>query len=98
MNISDVHLMYEYNYWASGKILAAAAKVTKEQFLAPGEYPFGGLRGTLVHIIDAEYGWRGLFEENKFGDEIKPEEFPDLAFSPNAFTWKKKPCAPISTG
>jgi uncharacterized damage-inducible protein DinB len=79
MNISNVHLMFEYNYWASGKILAAAAKVTEEQFLAPGDYPFGGLRGTLVHIIDAEYGWRGLFENNKFNEEINPEEFPDLA-------------------
>ena len=79
MHISNVHLMYEYNYWASGRILAAAAKVAQEQFLAPGDYPFGGLRGTLVHIIDAEYGWRGLFEENKFGEEIKPEEFSDVA-------------------
>ncbi len=78
MNIQDIQLIYEYNYWASGKILAASAKVTGEQFLASAEFPFGGLRGTLVHILDAEYGWRGLFEENKFGEEIKPEEFPDL--------------------
>lgn len=78
MNIQDIQLVYEYNYWASGKILAASAKVTAEQFLAPAEFPFGGLRGTLVHIVDAEYGWRGLFEENKFGEEIMAEEFPDL--------------------
>ncbi len=78
MNIQDIQLVYEYNYWASGKILVASAKVTVEQFLAPAEFPFGGLRGTLVHIVDAEYGWRGLFEENKFGEEIKAEEFPDL--------------------
>ena len=78
MNIQNIHLMYNYNYWASGKILSAAINVTQEQFLAAGEFPYGGLRGTLVHIIDAEYGWRGLFEENKFSEEIKPEEFPDL--------------------
>jgi len=78
MNIQDIQLVYDYNYWASGKILAASTKVTPEQFLAPAEFPFGGLRGTLVHIVDAEYGWRGLFEENKFGEEIKAEEFPDL--------------------
>ncbi len=78
MNIQNIYLMYEYNYWANGKILAAAAKVTEEQFLAPAEFPYGSLRGTLVHIIDAEYGWRGLFEENKFGEEIKVEDFPDL--------------------
>ncbi len=79
MNIQNIYLMFEYNYWASGRILATAAKVPQEQFLAPGEYPFGGLRGTLVHIIDAEFGWRGLFENNKFNEEVKPEEFPDRA-------------------
>lgn len=78
MNIKTIQLMYEYNYWASGKILSAAAKVTEAQFLAPGVYPFGGLRGTLVHIIDAEYGWRGLFEFDAFSEDIKPEDFPDI--------------------
>ena len=66
MNIQDIHLIYNYNYWANGKILTAAAKVTEEQFLAPAEFPFGGLRGTLVHIIDAEYGWRDLFRTQLF--------------------------------
>lgn len=31
MNIQNIHLMYEYNYWANGKILSAAAKITEEQ-------------------------------------------------------------------
>lgn len=78
MNAQNVHLMYEYNYWASGKILSAATKITQEQFLASGEFPYGCLRGTLVHILDAEYGWRGLFENNKFNEDLKPEEFPDI--------------------
>jgi uncharacterized damage-inducible protein DinB len=78
MNIQNIQLMYEYNYWASGKILAAAKKVTEEQFLAPGEYPFGGLRGTLTHIVDAEWGWRTLFETNAFSADLKAEDFPDL--------------------
>jgi uncharacterized damage-inducible protein DinB len=78
MNIQNIHLMYEYNYWASGRILSAAAKVTEAQLLASAEFPYGGLRGTLVHIIDAEYGWRGLFENNKFNGDLNPEDFPDL--------------------
>ncbi|MEW6400873.1 MAG: DinB family protein [Chloroflexota bacterium] len=76
MNLQNILLLYEYNYWATGQILAAAAKVTEEQFLAPGDFPFGGLRGTLVHIIDAEYGWRWLFERNAFTDDLKADEFP----------------------
>lgn len=78
MKIQNIHLMYQYNYWASGRILSAAKDITPEQLLAPGEFPYGNLRATLVHIVDAEHGWRGLFEENKFGDEIKPEEFTDV--------------------
>ena len=31
MNIQDIQLIYNYNYRVNGKILAASAKVTKEQ-------------------------------------------------------------------
>ena len=78
MNIQDIHLIYNYNYWATGKILDASKRVTKEQFLAPAAFPFGGLRGTLVHILDAEYGWRGLFENKSFNADLKPDDFPTV--------------------
>ena len=78
MNIQNIHLMFEYNYWANGRIFGAAKHISPEQLLAPAEFPYGDLRATLVHIIDAEYGWRGLFENDKFNDEIKPEEFADV--------------------
>jgi uncharacterized damage-inducible protein DinB len=76
MDIQDMQLIYDYNYWANGKILAASAKVTEEQFLAPAEFPRGGLRETLLHIVDAEYGWRGFFEANTFSEDLKAEDFP----------------------
>ena len=66
MNVQDIHLMYNYNYWATGKILEASNKVTEKQFLAPASFPFGGLRWTLVHILDAEFRWRRLFEIHAF--------------------------------
>jgi uncharacterized damage-inducible protein DinB len=78
MNLQDIHLIYNYNYWANGKILEASKKVTEEQFLASASFPFGGLRGTLVHILDAEYGWRGLFENNSFNEDLKPDDFPTV--------------------
>lgn len=62
MNLPDILFLYEYNYWANKKILAASAGVTQEQFTAPANFPFGGLRGTLVHLVDAERIWRVLFE------------------------------------
>jgi uncharacterized damage-inducible protein DinB len=44
--------------------------VTKEQFIAPASFPFGGLHGTLLHILDAEYGWRTFFETNSFVEDL----------------------------
>jgi len=90
MNIQDIQFIYEYNYWASGKILTSASKVTQEQFLASASFPFGGLRGTIVHIVDAEYGWRGLFETNTFGEDLKAEDFPTFQSVENKFHAEEK--------
>ena len=76
MNIQDIQLIYNYNYWANGQILLASAKVNEEQFLAWADFPYGGLRGTLIHILDAEFGWRGLFENNVFGADLNVDDFP----------------------
>ena len=78
MNIQDILTIYEYNYWANKRLLTASAKISEEQFLATATFPFGGLRGTLVHILDAEWGWRGLFENNSFVADLNPNDFPTV--------------------
>jgi len=79
MNIKDIHLIYEYNYWANKRILAASANVTQEQFDAPGSFPYGGLRGTLLHILDTEWGWRGLFQSIDSASDLLETDFPTIA-------------------
>ena len=78
MNIRDIHLLYNYNYWANGKILLASAGVTHDQFTAPASLPYGGLHGTLLHTLDAEWGWRALFQSIKDASDLLPAEYPDL--------------------
>lgn len=60
MNTRDILPLYDYNYWATRRILAASAQVSAEQFLAPTGHGFGSLRSTLVHTLDSECGWRML--------------------------------------
>ncbi len=60
MNVADVLFLYDYNYWATGRILAASAYCTHEQFVRPPAHSFGSLRSTLVHTLDSEYAWRML--------------------------------------
>jgi uncharacterized damage-inducible protein DinB len=52
--------LYDYNYWATRRILAASEHVSQEQFLSPTAHSFGSLRGTLVHTLDSECAWRML--------------------------------------
>ncbi len=79
MKHADVLTIYDYNYWANQRILDAAARVSQGQFVASGSFPWGGLRGTLAHILDAEYGWRSFFQQHHFPpDELKGEDFASL--------------------
>jgi len=78
MNTQDIQLLYRYNSWANKRILDAAAKATDEQFLAPNSYPHGGLRGTLTHILFAEWIWRNCWQDISPTERIKPEDFPTL--------------------
>ena len=78
MNKQDILLLYQYNRWANTKIFNAAANVTQEQFVAPGSFPHGGLRGTLVHALFAEWIWRTRWEGTSPTNRWNPEDFPTL--------------------
>ncbi|HEU0294450.1 MAG TPA: DinB family protein [Anaerolineales bacterium] len=76
MNKEDILVLYQYNQWTTRKILDAASKVTNEQFLAPADFPHGGLRSTLVHALFAEWIWRNRWGGTSPTQRLKPEDFP----------------------
>lgn len=63
MNTSDIQTLIDYHYWANQRILDQAARLTQEQYTAPANVPFGSLRGTLVHMLSAEWVWRSRCQE-----------------------------------
>jgi uncharacterized damage-inducible protein DinB len=81
MTKKDIEVLYDYNRWCNGRILGAAAKPTDEQFVAPGTFPHGGLRSTLVHALFAEWTWRmrWLGTPPQHGYRFTLEEFPTVA-------------------
>ena len=76
MNKQDVSLLYKYNKWANAKIMEGAVNVTHEQFIANANFPHGGLRGTLVHTLFAEWIWRHRWEGTSPVVHLKSEDFP----------------------
>lgn len=78
MRVHDLLTLYEYNYWANERILAAAAKISPEQWSAPSKFPFGSLHGTLLHTLDTEFGWRMRCQYNQSTPDLSAAEFPTL--------------------
>ena len=76
MNKQDILVLYRYNQWANTRILNTAANVTQEEYLAPASFPHGGLRGTLVHALFAEWIWRNRWEGTSPAHRLKPGDFP----------------------
>ena len=81
MTTKDVRFLCDYNRWGNARILGAAAKLGDAQFGGPGTFPHGGLRGTLVHVLFAEWTWRmrWLGTPPPHGYRFGPEEFPTVA-------------------
>ena len=78
MNKQDMQLLYDYNQWANAKIMAGVSQLTNEQFLAGTAYPHGGMRGTLTHILFAEWLWRNRWQGVSPTVWIQPEDFPTI--------------------
>ena len=79
MNEQDIQVLYAYNRWANARILGAVATISEAQFLAQGEFGHGGLRGTLVHTLFAEWIWRMRWQGSPPDVRWKPEDFPTIA-------------------
>lgn len=71
--------LYEYNYWATEKILTQVRKLNEQQFLAATPFSAGSVRDTLVHLLAAEWIWRLRMQEQTFPTTLlNPADFPTL--------------------
>lgn len=57
MTTGDIRTLYDYNRWANQRSLAAAAALAPEPFARELGSSFGSVRGTLTHILGAEWTW-----------------------------------------
>jgi uncharacterized damage-inducible protein DinB len=79
MRQEDIQLLYNYNCWANQRLLDKATDLSPEQFVQPTTFSFGTLKATLTHIMDSEYVWRTLCQNNRFeGRLVDKADFPTL--------------------
>lgn len=79
MRIEQARLLFDYNYWANGRILDTAAKAGPKVYNAPGKLSHGGLRETLVHLVSAEWIWRQRVQAGVSpATHLDAKDFPTL--------------------
>ncbi len=89
MKLSDIQLLYDYNDWANQLMLSKATELPPEQWTQPTGFPWGDLRGTLIHILDTEYSWRNIWQHQRIVPDLaESEAFPTLEAV--AARWKEE--------
>ena len=89
MKPDEINLLYDFNDWADALTLDACTRISPEQYAAPGSYGRGGLRATMVHILDNLWQQRitlqGFYQEPLADEaaydatELHEDAFPTLA-------------------
>jgi uncharacterized damage-inducible protein DinB len=79
MQQTDIVTLCDYNYWATRRIVDAAANLTAEQFTAPTPLSWGSVRDVLTHVLSAEWIWRLRCQEGLAPAKLfDPAAFPTL--------------------
>jgi uncharacterized damage-inducible protein DinB len=70
--------LLEYTVWANHRVMRAAATVSVDDFKRDLGASYGGVRGTLCHIMGAEWIWLERWKGVSPGALIDEGEFEDI--------------------
>ena len=79
MSPDEIRPLFEYNAWANRRSLAAAEKLTAEQFTKSMASSFPSVRDTLAHIYGAEWIWLERFQGRSPASLPDTTQFKDVA-------------------
>jgi uncharacterized damage-inducible protein DinB len=79
VNIDEVRTLYAFNRWATNRLIATVRSLSPADLTRDLGTSYGSVRGTLVHILWAEWiwlqRWRGESPKRVFAED----QFPDVA-------------------
>jgi len=87
MTKDDIQILYEYDRWATTRVLSAASRLSPEQFTRDLGGSFRSVRDTLVHIIGGEWSWLTYWKQPSHSPAFLADLWDrhDALFSADAF-------------
>lgn len=85
MQIDEARMLREYNEWANHQLLDAACRLSRSEFVQELGASFGSVKGTLVHILDAEWHWLQSWQGKPRTERPQPGFYADAAALAAAF-------------
>ncbi len=83
MRRAEVETLFDFLYWLRDRVLAAAADLPDDDFLATESINGRDLRATLIHELDVEWSWRerlqGIAPADGSPTELIPDDYPTVA-------------------
>ena len=71
--------LYAYNRWTNRAILACVKALPSDKYVQPRQMSWNSLRGTFVHIFDAERIWRQRMQGDSPELFLSETDFADIA-------------------
>jgi uncharacterized damage-inducible protein DinB len=78
MTVTDLTTLFDYGYWANGKLFEVMSRLTPEQFTQTVDGSHGSVRNTMVHVLSAEWGWLERCGGPQRGAPLNPVDYPTV--------------------
>ena len=79
MTLKDLQILFDFDRWATERILEVVATVADDQYAKNLNSSHGGMRGTLVHTYSADWVWLERWKGNSPTALIKEDDIPTFS-------------------
>ncbi len=79
MNVQEIKQLFAYNSWATNKVFDNLLELPREKYFEDLKGSFGGIHGTLTHLVGAEKIWLSRWIGKPEPTLLKADEVSSLA-------------------